>query len=110
MTPRLISTPRRRKARKTYYVKHIKEKTRKSLLCFCRNIAKGKSTTEKVFTVKKLDLFTKRTNINWRLIGHLDLWITKNLILKKRPDSQIRKYLIHGRLKKSEIKNLTGYL
>ena len=53
-------------------------------LCFCCNIAKDKFTIDKFLTVKKLDPFTKRTNIDLRLIGHLNLWITKSFDIKKK--------------------------
>ena len=53
-------------------------------LCFCRNIAKYKFMIDKFLTVKKLDPFTKRTNIGVRLIGHLDLWIAKNFGIKEK--------------------------
>ena len=56
-------------------------------LCFCCNIAKDKFTIDKFLTIKKLDPFTKRTNIDLRLIRRLDLWITKSFDIKKRPQN-----------------------
>ena len=77
-------------------------------LCFCHNIAKDKFKIDKFLTVKKLYPFTKRTSIGLRLIGHLDLWVTKNFDIKEKArksrNSQIWKYQFYGRLKKSKIK------
>ena len=36
-------------------------------LCFCRNIAKDKFIIDKYFTIRKLDLFTKKTQFWFKI-------------------------------------------